>query len=266
MQNDGIEIVLTPIQLAAILEEETIDSSGAASNRLWGVVNSIFGLAEIAGGVALFGVPDVTITKIAGGALVLHGADTVQAGAYSIWTGKSTVTLTAEAATAFAKLAGANEDTAKNVGYYVDLTVPLVAGFAGLARIAAVRSGRISLEIAEAKGGHTIKEHVGKSFDELLERLETSKQLNTVSSFRNLSEAEIFVSKCLQKNRKQIMEWAKGGSSSRKAFDLDVGKEVGLGVRRSIKNPEKFTKVRVVLRREIQGDKLYFILTSFPIP
>src|SRR6185312_14737922 len=56
--------------------------------------------------------------------------------------------------------------------------------------------------------GHTLAQHVGKSDQQLLERLNRDKRLREESSFADLDTAESAVATALQRNRAGIESWA----------------------------------------------------------
>lgn len=112
-----------------------------------------------------------TVTKIAGGVLAVHGADTASAGLMQVVSCQTRTTLTSQALTAAAKALGADPSTAANVALAIEVGVPLAAGFAGAARAVAIRRGAVSLGAEEALGGHTIARHVGRTEAELRLRL-----------------------------------------------------------------------------------------------
>lgn len=64
------------------------------------------------------------------------------------------------------------------------------------------------LEAQERQGGHTVAQHVGKSDQQLVERLNRDKRLREESSFANLVTAESAVAAALQRNRAAIESWA----------------------------------------------------------
>lgn len=129
---DGIEIVLTPLQLAAVLEAETIEESATFTNRLWGGVTLVAGALELIGGAALLLVPEpTTITKITGGSLGLHGLDTASTGIMQVVSGRTKTTLTSQAVEATANYLGSDQKLASQIGTAVNIGVPLIAGFAG---------------------------------------------------------------------------------------------------------------------------------------
>lgn len=56
-QPDELQVVLTPLQLAAILSNGTLEQPSFA-NRAWGVAGAIVGAIEVVGGGAMFVMPD----------------------------------------------------------------------------------------------------------------------------------------------------------------------------------------------------------------
>ena len=267
MEADGLEIVATPVQLAAILEGESIEASATLSNRLWGVVTLAGGAIELVGAAALLLTPEPTmVTKVAGGVLGVHGADTASSGIMQIVSGRTRTTLTSEAARAAAETLGATPETAATVGMAIDIAVPLIAGFAGAARVVAIRRGAISLASEEAAGGHTIARHVERTEAELRARLAAQKAVPAASTFRNLSEAERFVAKALQVNKAAIKEWAKAAKAGQvKAISYNAGRSVvGQGVVRSTGLLHDMRNVVVVIRKVQDQNRIYFVLTAYP--
>jgi hypothetical protein len=87
--DEGFRIVLSPVQLAAILNRNTITGQETLSNRLWGGLDVVFGVLELIGAGALCLAPDPTlITK--GGCVVLTGigSDTAARGLRQAWSGR----------------------------------------------------------------------------------------------------------------------------------------------------------------------------------
>ena len=82
-----------------------------------GLLQTVGGVLEIAGGVGLLIVPEPTMVTKAGGAiLVVHGVDTLVAGARSLWDGQPAHTVTQQLASSGARSLGASEATAGVVG------------------------------------------------------------------------------------------------------------------------------------------------------
>jgi hypothetical protein len=59
----------------------------------------------------------------------------------------------------------------------------------------------------EFKGGHTIETHVGKSQEDLADRLDRDPELRATSTYRNLPEAAEITQQVIDLNRDQINAW-----------------------------------------------------------
>ena len=263
---EGLEVALTPIQLAAILENESVEQADSLSNRLWGAATLAGGAIELAGAALLLLAPEPTmVTKIAGGTLGAHGLDTASAGVMQIVSGRTRTTMTSAAATSAAEALGADPQTAARVGIAIDIAVPLIAGFAGAARAIAIRRGAVSLAAEEAAGGHTIARHVALTESQLRARLAAQPAIGSASTFRNLADAERCIAEALRANRSIIREWAKTATAGQsKAISHSAGRIVGQGVVRSTGRLENMTNVVVVVRKIQDQNRVYFILTAYP--
>jgi len=272
-----LQIVLSPIQLAAILENTTIAAPETASNRLLGGIKILGGAIELVGAAALLAVPEPTMaTKVGGVVLAAHGSDTMSAGLQQVFSGRPQTTLTAQAAEAAARSMGVDPDGAITVGMTVDIAVPMIAGFAGAARVAAVRGGTmtiaaernaINLAAEEAAGGHTIARHVGRTEAQLRARLAAEARIPAASTYRTLLEAEETVSAGLKANAVAIKTWAASArAGARLTLSYDAGETIGLGVVRATGRLQDMSKITLVLQKIASGNKIYFILTSYPKP
>lgn len=275
MEDEGLQIVLTPVQLAKIFAGENMSEGEMLSTRLWGGAQALFGIIEAVGAGALLLTPEPTmLTKAGGMALGASALDQIQAGARQLWTGRRAETVTYEATRRAASGLGATPEMAANVGRTFDIAVPvaLSAGL-GAARIMAIRSGRITLIEHEAiagsrVGGHTILEHVGKTDAELLQRLSrpARRPPAMVSTFASLEVAERAVSQVLRGNQAAIRAWAKTASpGARQAFGTGFP-GAGRGIARGTTQAIPLNSVRVVLKKEAFNGKLYYVLTAFPVP
>lgn len=266
--DSGLTIVLTPIQLAAVLEGETFAPEPTLSNRLWGAATLVGGALELLGAGALLLAPEPTMaTKVAGGALGLHGIDTASTGLQQILSGQSETTLTASGAQSAAELLGADAQTAARIGFAADVAIPLIAGGIGAARAIAVRRGAIRLAAEEAAGGHTIARHVGRTEAQLRARLAAQPGISAASTFHTLADAERFVSAAVRANRAAIRAWAQTAQAGQGlTLTHDAGRAVGFGVVRATQQLQTMQRLTVVLRRVQQADRAYFVLTAFPKP
>src|SRR5579871_6028542 len=154
-ESDGVRVVLSAPQLAAVLARQSISPTEMLSNRLWGGLQVVGGVLEMVGAGALCVLPEPTMASKAGCIVFgAHGSDTAAAGLRQVWTGQDTATLTQQGTTKLAEAMKASPDMANNIGLSLDIVVPF--GFAGsirAARAARVTMGRINLYMHEAKDG-----------------------------------------------------------------------------------------------------------------
>lgn len=272
--DEGLSLVLSPTQLAAILSGQAITEDETISNRLWGGLKILGGSLEMVASAALLLAPEPTmVTKVSGAALGVHGSDTISSGLWQIWTGRPQQTLTEQAAATLALRLGADPKTASQIGVWVDIAVPAGASLGpGIARIIAIRTGRIILIEHEAAagsrvGGHTLLRHVGKTEAELRARLLTDTGIPVASSFKSLEVAERVLYQGLRANKTSIESWARSGApGARRAFSYVASEFVGHGVVRTSGQLVQMKKITIVLKMEQYAGKLYYILTAYPVP
>ncbi|SMG60817.1 RNase A-like domain-containing protein [Paraburkholderia susongensis] len=269
--SDGMRVVLSAPQLAAVLTRQSISRSEMASNRLWGGLQVVGGVLEMAGAAALCVLPDPTMASKAGRiAFGVHGSDTAAAGFRQVWTGQDTATLTLRGTAKLAEAMKVSPDMANNIGLSLDIVVPF--GFAGsikAARAASVTMGRINLQMHEAKalnprlGGHTIEKHVGRTAEQLRERLRLEPKRDVVSSFRDLPAAEWAISRVMESNTLQIRSWAQSESKRPLVLIQDVERKVGYGVIRASGELKDMSTIRIVIKLEEYNGMPYYVLTSY---
>jgi hypothetical protein len=270
--SDRVRVVLSAPQLAAVLARQSISSTEMLSNRLWGGLQVVGGVLEMAGAAALCVLPEPTLASKAGCVVFgVHGSDTATAGLRQVWTGRDTATLTQQGTRKLADAINASPDMADNIGLSIDMMVPF--GFAGsirAARAASVTMGRINLQMHEAKafkprlGGHTLLKHVGKDEAWLKERLKREPKRKIVSSFTSLEHAERAVSEVVQANAARIRMWAQ--SSTRNAtitVTKVVAGDIGYGVTRATGEFTRMNTVVVTLKYETYNGMPYYILTAY---
>lgn len=267
-EEDGLTIVLSPVQLAAILESAHLAEHQRFVNRLWGGAQLVGSALQLIGGVGMFLVPEPTmLTKVGGGVLVAHGADSGQAAVRQIWTGETTKDFTQMAGEGAARELGASDRTAYWAGVGLDVAVPLSASIAlGAERILAVRAGRISLAAEEAAGGHTIAKHIGQTEEALRARLIAEPRIPAASSFTSLRVAEDVVTDAIRLNNANIKAWASSGAKGGLELVYSGSSPIGSGVVRASGKLEVMSNAIVRLRRSQIAGKVYFIITSYPAP
>jgi len=274
MDDGGISIVMSPVQLAAVLSDKTVTEAETLSNRLLGGLGVLLGGVEMAGAATLCIAPEPTGLTKAGCVVVgAHSLDTVHSAAQQMISGRDTRSATYQLAVNAARQLGADEDTALKIGMTVDIAVPV--GFAaaiGAVRVAAIRAGRVRLIEHESvnglkPGGHTLANHVGKTDSELLARFEQNKRLMMSSTFKSLDVAETVISRALYINRdtiKSVLAGAKQGA--RLTINHSAGREVGYGYARASSQRMMMHAVRIVIDIQEYNGKPCYILTAFPTP
>lgn len=266
---NGLRIVLSPVQLAAVLSDNTITEEETWSNRILGGAGLAAGVVELIGAGALCLAPDPsTLTKAACVIIGAHSLDVMNASASQVITGRETMTETYREAVNLAKEFGADDYTASEIGLTVDIAVPLsFASIAGAVRVASVRVGRIKLIEHESPtglkpGGHTLLKHVGLSEQELRARL---VNISRASTFYNQDMAEKVISKAIRENQTRIITLVKH-LPKEKSFAIDYisNTPIGFGVTKGSQNIEKLYKARVVFLTSEYNGQPYYILTAYP--
>ncbi len=271
--DDGLQVVFSPAQLAAVLAGQSLTDSEIQSNRIWGGVKAVAGVFEIIGGGLLLAVPEPTgATKVGGVVLGAHGIDTLQSGFRQAVSGNEQQSLTQQGIAALARELGTDEATASNIGMWVDIAVPVVVSLGvGAARILAIRGGRIILAGEEAVagsrvGGHTIAKHIGRTEAQLRARLLAETRIPAASTFKSLEIAERVLYRAIQTNKAAITAWARSNPTRTLPIVFDAGTEIGHGVVRSTNILTGMRKVQIVFKYQVYNGKPYYILTSYPIP
>jgi hypothetical protein len=166
---DGVRVVLSAPQLAAVLTRGSISQTEMLSTRLWGGLQVAAGVVEMVGAAALCVLPEPTMASKAGCVMFdVHGSDTAATGLRQILTGHDTVTLTQQSTTKLAETLKARPELANQIGVSLDIAVPFgLVGSIKAARVARIAMGRISLDAHEAEvgsriGGHTKHEACGE--------------------------------------------------------------------------------------------------------
>jgi len=269
-EDEGLTFALSPVQMAAIVRRNTVSEDETLSNRLWGGLGVVGGVAEIFGAGVLCIVPEPTMITKAGCVVVgAHSLDTLNASLKQAWTGRKTETATAQLAEIAAGELGADSATAYKIGVTVDLAVPFIfASAAGAARVASVYSGRIRLMEHEGGAlGHTIARHVGRTSEQLIARFSEPRAPHVSSSFKNLRQAELVISEVLSVKRTQL-EYALKYSHARTTlvYAHKFNFPVGTYIERGATEVKKAYGVRIVIRPTTFNGKQYYLVTAFPTP
>lgn len=130
----------------------------------------------------------------------------------------------------------------------------------------AVASGSIrNLEKDEAAGGHTLKKHVGRTDDQLRERLERERNISAASTWTDLPTAEQAVGTAIAQNQDRINRWLdRTGNRPNLVLDYDgdATHPIGRTMRRGEDQSQPCSHAVVVLKWA--EDRDYYVLTTYP--
>jgi len=130
---------------------------------------------------------------------------------------------------------------------------------------AASATDRYDLARDEARGGHTLSRHVGRSDDELKERLRHEPNISAASTYSDRATAERVVARTLARHRARIDQWL-GRQGPRPNLPLDyrgnARESIGRSLSRRSTQPLVCSDAVVVLRWD--GRRGFIVLTSYP--
>lgn len=115
----------------------------------------------------------------------------------------------------------------------------------------------------ESAGGHTLRKHVGRSDDELRQRLRRERNISAASTWTDRATAESAVGAAIQQNRERINEWL-SRTAGHPNFVIDYASDNPLGrsLRRDADQPTPCAHATIVLKWSPPDD--YYVLTSYP--
>lgn len=122
------------------------------------------------------------------------------------------------------------------------------------------------LEQDEARGGHTIARHVGKSDADLRARLARERRISAASTYTDLATAERVVSAAIVSGQARIARWvARDGNRPNLAIDFAgvPGDVIGRSIAQGDETAQACHDAVVVLRWDARAND-WFVLTSYP--
>lgn len=123
-------------------------------------------------------------------------------------------------------------------------------------------ASRHDLSADERFGGHTLQRHVGRTPQQLAERLQAERNIPAASSYNDRATAEAAVGQAIADSRPRITRWLNSpGGHPNLVLDYNAGHPIGNFIRRGGSAPEDCAHSIVVLKWT-GGD--YFVLTSYP--
>ena len=121
---------------------------------------------------------------------------------------------------------------------------------------------RYDLSKDEERGGHTLRKHVGRTDDQLRQRLQQERNISATSTWTDRAAAEETVQAALHAGRGKIEKWTQRGERRPNlALHFDAGREIGRSLIRGASQPVPCTEAVVVLRADGDG---FYVLTTYP--
>jgi hypothetical protein len=114
----------------------------------------------------------------------------------------------------------------------------------------------------EARGGHTLARHVGKTDDELRARLKAEPDISAASTYFDADTAARVVAEVLSRKSDEVRKWGqRTGSRPNLVLRLDTGEPIGRSIRQGQSNAREVDSAVVVLRWTGSD---WYVLTSYP--
>jgi Bacterial CdiA-CT RNAse A domain len=124
-------------------------------------------------------------------------------------------------------------------------------------------SGRYDLSRDEERGGHTLAKHVGRSDDELRQRLDRERNISAASTWTDRAAAEETVGAALRQEQRKIGAWqSRGDPRANLALHFDAGRVIGRSMRHGSENSSPCTNAVIVLKAA--GPESFYVLTTYP--
>jgi hypothetical protein len=115
----------------------------------------------------------------------------------------------------------------------------------------------------EQRGGHTVARHVGRTDEELRERLARERNISAASTWTDLETAETVVGHALAAERSRVESWMRRGfPRANLALHYNAGRVIGRSLRRSDAQAVECSSAVIVLRAD--GPESFYVLTTYP--
>jgi len=122
---------------------------------------------------------------------------------------------------------------------------------------------RYDLARDEQRGGHTLDKHVGRSDDQLRERLDREREISAASTWTDQAAAEETVAAAIRANQEKIDRWNdRGYPRTNLALHFDAGHTIGRTMRHGETSSEPCSSAVIVLKAVRDGG--FFVLTTYP--
>jgi len=115
----------------------------------------------------------------------------------------------------------------------------------------------------EERGGHTLRRHVGRTDDELRERLAREPNISAASTWTDRETAETVLAEALKAERNRVENWTRRSyPRANLALHYDAGRVIGRSLRRGEDRTVDCTSAVMVLRAD--GAEGFYVLTTYP--
>jgi len=150
------------------------------------------------------------------------------------------------------------------LGALTSCTRPPSQENAPAAAVPSFGSTRRDLSQDEAAGGHTLRKHVGRSDDELRERLRHERNISAASTWNDRGSAESAVGAAIAQQSGKITRWLERDSHPNLVLDYDgdSAHPFGRTLRRGGDQVEPCAHAVIVLKWD--GSNTYHVLTAYP--
>jgi Bacterial CdiA-CT RNAse A domain len=124
---------------------------------------------------------------------------------------------------------------------------------------------RRDLSQDEAAGGHVLRKHVGRTDEQLAERLRHERNISAASTWNDRDSAEIAVGTAIAQQSSKIQNWLQreGGHPNLVLdYDGDPAHPFGRTLRRGEEQVQPCAQALIVLKWD--GPNAYHVLTAYP--
>ena len=134
-----------------------------------------------------------------------------------------------------------------------------------VATTASQSPGVYDLARDEQLGGHTLRRHVGRTDEQLIERLDREPDISAASTYKDRVTAEKTVADTLAEQKSRVESWLdRSDSHPNLALRFHGRDPIGRSIRRGDHSSQPCYDAAVVLRWD--GDHRFHVLTTYPEP
>ena len=125
-------------------------------------------------------------------------------------------------------------------------------------------AARHDLSVDEALGGHTLERHVGRTDDQLRDRLRREPNISAASTYTDRETAEQVIGRAFEESAGVVDRWeSRVGRRPNLVLDRTEPRAIGRSLRRSARTASACDHALVVMRWDERRSRAY-VLTSYP--